>query len=78
MISAGYGQWVVLTAYGPAVMSMFPPPEGVDTALAAAYWREAERRAGRPSNEAVLAGAPATADDWYEALAFVLNERSPA
>ncbi len=29
--------WVILTAYGPAVMPALPPPNGVDRALAEMY-----------------------------------------
>lgn len=68
--------WVVPTEYGLALMPGPPPPPG--HSFEAKYWALAERRAGRPSHEAVLTGAAATADDWYEALAFLLAERSPA
>lgn len=71
--------WVVATQYGPAEMPLFPPDPGyADERLVAAYWAEAERRAGKPTPEQVLDGAPCSSDDWYEALALVLAERSPA
>lgn len=59
-------------------MSWLWPPEH-DSPAARRYWYAAEVRAGRPTHETVLAGrAEATADDYYEALAFLLAERSPA